>query len=324
MDFGTILSTIIGVVATILIGYIGIKYSLKKSVTGILFIENNCIALFDTLTKNLDGLDINYEGKKVSENLIFLKGTFFNIGDVDIDKSIIYEPLQLKLPDNYQFVKAKIVEVSKGIQVNEKYDENILSFEWDLLKEGEYFTFECFIEYIPPIDNKLSPQSLTTPLWRNISFEHRIANMKGISKEKNITKPNSLYNYVSMWLMALLFIVGSFIIVSHEFVKQNYTLQYSFYEKNEKKEMAFKSATSTEIILEGDNREKNSFMHNDFLNKLSDSTIKIIFKKNEFSYGVVIVGILIILIFIAFIIGYAILDMRERRLYKKLKILLSK
>jgi len=71
--------TVAGIVLTIIFGIIGLRYTLRqRRKTNIIFLENNCISLFKTIVRNLEDIEIKYKGKIIDENLILLKGTFFN------------------------------------------------------------------------------------------------------------------------------------------------------------------------------------------------------------------------------------------------------
>jgi hypothetical protein len=88
-----LLLTITGILLTIVIGYLGVRYTIRaKNKTELLFLKNNSISLFENIVKNLEGIEIKYNGEKVDESLYTVKGTFINTGNVDIDKSLIHNP----------------------------------------------------------------------------------------------------------------------------------------------------------------------------------------------------------------------------------------
>src|SRR5690349_21834673 len=125
---------IIGLMVTIILGYLRLKYtSLNRRNTEIIFLKNASISLFKTIVKNLDDIEIKFKGNKISENLILFKGTFFNSGNTDIEKSVIHKPLEIELPDNYSWVSHKIIDSSDGLTVVTMQIGKKLSFDWDLL-----------------------------------------------------------------------------------------------------------------------------------------------------------------------------------------------
>jgi len=182
---------IIGVIVSLVIGIVGVYYTLRQQKTiQLTFLKNTCISLFKAIVKNLDDIEIKYQGNKIGENLILFKGTIFNNGNIDIDKSIVHKPLTLDLPEHYSWVKYKIIDSSEGLEIQVNKVDNSLEFDWGLLKEGEFFTFDSLVEY----QSKKGEQDkdeidLRRDLLDKITFHHRITNLKCIKKEKTIPRP---------------------------------------------------------------------------------------------------------------------------------------
>lgn len=208
INFDTILA-ISGLLFTLILGYLGLKYTLKyRKKTNLIFIKNNSISLFERVVKNLDDLEIKFKGKKIDENLILFKGTFFNIGNTDIDKSIIHKPLEIELPPSYKWVQYKFVKKSQNLNLELSQIDNKLIFDWDLMKEGEFFTFDSIIEYQSPNDNALETDKIEENLLDKIKLNHRIKDLKNIKIEKSF--PQIASNYVLLFGIVLSLILMMF------------------------------------------------------------------------------------------------------------------
>ncbi|WP_343321561.1 hypothetical protein [Sphingobacterium multivorum] len=208
VSLDTILA-IVGIALSGLLGYLGIKYTFRfRNKTEIIFLKNASISLFETIVKNIDDIEIKYLGRKVDENLVLFKGTFFNLGNVDIEKSIIHKPLELVLPENYNWVMCKIIDSSNGLEISCNLIDNKVVFQWDLLKDGEYFTFDCLVEQKFENDN-LQLHDIKKEIFNDFKVNHRITNLKDIKKESTFPKP---INLVSLFFMSvvLFFVVCLF------------------------------------------------------------------------------------------------------------------
>lgn len=186
MDVYAILK-VVGVIATIVFGIVKVIQNSKyRNRTKITFIKNESIALFQTIVKNFGDLEISYQGKKIDENLIFLKGTFLNNGNVDIDKSLIHKPLEIELPENLEWKEFKIINQSEDVDIKVSQNAKKMILEWGLFKRDEFFTFDCLVEF-KSLTNK---ESITTSsLIKKIKFNQRIAGLKSIENEDTLVKP---------------------------------------------------------------------------------------------------------------------------------------
>jgi hypothetical protein len=220
---------ILGIIATIIVGYYGIKYTSKqKNKTSLLYFENSCISLFKSVVRDLDELEIRYKGTTVTENLISYKGTFFNSGNVDIDKNLIHKPLNIILPENYEWKKVKIIDKSEGINISFTEQPDKLEFSWDILKENEFFTFDSVIEYKPiqNSDSKFENWKITSNLSNKIDFTQRITNLKSIDKEFIPTKPKSILKQVILSLYLFAFAIFGLYLSAGQFVFPDFKTIY--------------------------------------------------------------------------------------------------
>ncbi len=220
------LLAILGVVSTVIIGYIGVRYTLKyRKRTNIIFLKNTCASLFKAIVKNIDDIEINFQGKKIDENLILFKGTFFNNGNVDIDKSIIHKPLEIELPPDFYWKSYKIINASRGLDVELSVNNNKLLFEWDLFKEGEYITFDCLIEY-KHVDKeeKDTNRDISRVLLEDIKFNHRITNLKSVNKDGSIRKPSSVGFLTTVTIFLLAFVSAGYYLSIGQYFFPSYKL----------------------------------------------------------------------------------------------------
>lgn len=316
---------ILGVIATIIVGYWGIKYTANhKTITNLLFFENGCISLFKTVVKDLEEIEIKYKGKKIDENLLIYKGTFFNSGNTDIDKSIIHQPVKVSLPKNYEWKKIKVIDQSKGVNILLEHNENELTFDWDILKENEFFTFDSVIEYKPQPDNdaKVIIKDITRHLSRNINFSHRITNLKSIEKEKLPTKPAGKIEFIffSLYLLGIVCLglywsAGQFIYPDYDIayeVKIDSTEFYSSIDAQDKNEI---------ILIDNDGNEIFKKIGNDKKVGLTGN-LKTVQKSLSY-WGLIGGGFLALSMLFAFILmvyGH----IKGRALYRKVKQIADK
>ncbi|WP_072883585.1 hypothetical protein [Chryseobacterium takakiae] len=316
---------ILGVVATIIVGYWGIKFTdNQKTTTNLLFFENSCISLFKNVVKDLEEVEIKYKGKKIDENLLIYKGTFFNSGNTDIDKTIIHQPLKVKLPENYEWKKIKIIDQSMDVNISFNHTESHLTFHWDILKENEFFTFDSVIEYKPQteINEKSETIDITRHLSRNISFSHRITNLKSIQKEELPAKPIGKFGliFLSVYLLGIVCIGLYF--SAGQFIFPNYNVSYEIKSDSTKFYSSIEANGLNEILLTDNN--ENEIIKNIGSDKKIGLTGNVKTLRQNLSYwgliGGGILALLILLLFILMIYSY----IKDKKLYKKVKLIADK
>lgn len=204
---------IVSLAITAILGYVGIKHTLKyRKKTEIFFLKITSISLIEDIVKNLEDIEIKFRGAKISENLVLFKGAFFNSGNVDIEKRLIHKPLEIELPENYQWIDFKMAKRSEGLEINFTVDSNKIVFGWDLFKEGEYFTFDSLVEYKSSEESQLA---IDNDLVELLKINQRITDLKKVKKEYSIPKPTFLSTYLfAFFLFGSL--AGSGIYISYE------------------------------------------------------------------------------------------------------------
>lgn len=319
---------ILGVIATMIVGYLGIKFASKhKAITSLLYFENSCISLFKSVVKDLDELEIKYKGNTVNENLIIYKGTFFNSGNLDIDKNSMYKPLGLELPDNYIWKKVKIIDKSEEVNINITEKTSEIEFSWDILKENEYFTFDSVIEYNPDKtgDENLGPKTknITKELSRGITFNQRITNLKSIDKEKLPSKPMGRFEFIFFSLYILGFVILGLHWSAGQFIYPDYQLTHEVVIDSTKTYVTLESK-GKDVVMLVDTLGKD--MDEYKITQLNDSflTGKISNQKEDLSYWGLIGGgflALIMLLVLAVMINSYI---KDKSLYKRIKQIADK
>ncbi len=326
MNTEIIIATL-GIVSTVLVGIWGIRYASKhKMKTQLLFIEHNCISLFRSIVKNLEEIEIKYKDKTIEQNLILFKGTFFNSGNTDIDHSIIHKPLTVELPHYFNWKKAKIIDKSEDVVIENKIEKNQLILDWDILKENEYFTFDSVIEYKPDSeqnrDNDITSNEydITRQLSRNIKFSHRITNLSSVSKEKFPSKPMGFWGIVFLSIYVLVF-VGLFSYLSvGQFVFPEYDV---YHEINQDSTTIFaKLQASDKDKIELKNNKEEWIVTGEELSRIIGTKIEI--SKQGIKYwSLSIFGLFTIIMFLG-LIFFIIEEMNTKRLYKKIKVIAEK
>ena len=183
---------LLGIIITVVVGAIGIIYTYRiRNIPKITFLEQDFFSLFKSIIKNMDGINITFENIQINPSLLMLKASFINNGTIDIDSSMVHEPLKIKLPENCKWKRIKITKTSPNVNINFKMSDVITEFDWDLLKKNEYFSFDALIEIIDdPKESIDIDNEYIKILSKKISISHRITNLEKINKENlySITK----------------------------------------------------------------------------------------------------------------------------------------
>ena len=161
---------ILGIIATY---YYAKKYSSKKSF--VVFTTNTSEII---RSENAEKSEIKYSIKDNYNLGDIYKSSIFvgNIGDSDIHKSSIVKSLKVKLNDGANILK---VEPFKSEKIDfQAYPEgNIITFEWDLIKAGEFIGCEVLINNsndssfrLESVDTRIT--DLGNVLLHNINSSH--------------------------------------------------------------------------------------------------------------------------------------------------------
>lgn len=240
---------IIGILLPIIIMIIQLILRWRdKQISHITLIENKNIVLFPSLINKIDGLNIKYNKKNITGNLLFYQLTIFNSGVSDIPKSKIYAPLSLKLPELYKWSSYKIFDKSEGLDIEISSIDTELILAWDLLRVGEFVRIDTVIECSPEcqLDNKISINNLLS----NITFnKSRIVNLQ-ISK-KNIRN----YEIALRNMKTYMFILLGFLLIYTMFPKYENHIMYDVNMKNIKSPIEFISKNDSIFLIDNLNNK---------------------------------------------------------------------
>jgi hypothetical protein len=313
------LLAILGVISTIVIGYIGVRYTLKyRKKTDIIFLKNTCASLFKAIVKNIDEIEINFQGKQIDENLILFKGTFFNNGNVDVDKSIIHKPLEIELPSDFHWKTYKVINASRGLDVELSVNDNKLIFEWDLFKEGEYITFDCLIEYKNANDaEKDTNRDVSRVLLQDMKFNHRITNLKSVNKEGSIRKPLSAGSLTTFTIILLAIVAVSYYLSIGQYFFPSYKLLHEVVIDSNNTYVRLIPEDELNIRLVDNNDELLQVISLDQLENILSKGLSM--EEKSINYWTLFVAGVFSTIYLLMLIALHVSEARQRKLYKKLK-----
>ncbi len=312
---------IIGIIISLILGFLGLRYTFKfRRKPNLIFLKNNSVSLFERIVKNLDDLEIKFKGEKIKENLILFQGTFFNFGNVDIDKSIIHKPVEINLPKSYNWVQFKLVGGSKDLDISFQRHQNKIVFDWDLLKEGEYFTFDSIIEYNSNDKEKNEEGKIEEQLLDQIEINHRIKDLKSIEVKKSFPEILSNVTIGFCIFLNLLLMLYAAHLASVPIFSSNYRIynEVNLTKETQPEYLRLVANDENQIALKNAENDEIKIVSKEELEKILSKKLKI--ERREVAYSLIIIySILMIIIFIIQIKYLLIPEFQARKLNKKLK-----
>ena len=279
LQFSNIL-TIIGVIATVIFGYLGIKYAIKfKQKMRITFYWDEAISLFDSIVNDWDDIEIKYNNEAINPNLTLLRCCMVNTGTSDIDKSIIYKPLKMILPDNFIAIKGKRNEFSDDLSITAKINDNNkneVDFNWDILKKGEFIKFDLLIQRNEN-DNKNLSTNIIKNIKNNTKFSHRITNLDQIDQESILSEESEKKNKKLMIPLIIYIILGISLFVS-SIIFPKYNLSFTIKDKKNTSDIILTAKNMNLISIKylKSNKKVKETKINDFLSTNTITNIAII------------------------------------------------
>ncbi|MDR0437917.1 MAG: hypothetical protein LBH22_06395 [Bacteroidales bacterium] len=167
----------------------------RQKNTKLIYVERSQISIQEDFLKNFNDLSIKYKDTKISSNLIFVRGYIICDGSKDICTES--NQIQIKSQEKTKWIDFKIISKSEGLEVSYDSNNNIANINFDLLKSGEYLEFEGFVELIEPIEDYKV----------NLTFFHRIANIKAIEKLNTVRLKDKLSTPIFTMMLSLFFLV---------------------------------------------------------------------------------------------------------------------
>jgi hypothetical protein len=195
--------TWLGIVVTIIVGGPGIYVLIKRSYPGqITFVIENCLALFETIVKNIPELSVTYKNSPVNKGIVLLRGVFLNTGTKDISKEMIEEDLRLELPEACEWLQAKVLPSTPSVRATIEQETRTLTFKTGLFRCREIIRFECLAKIKLPDNENLTLESLFRELLR---CTYRIADTQSV---KTVHYPSLQESY----LQSLLYMFPMFVL----------------------------------------------------------------------------------------------------------------
>lgn len=196
IDLSTFLA-VLGVIATVIFGVLSIDLFKRKRNPGRLtLVKQSTIGLFNNIAKNFDEISILYKSEPIKENVVYIKASILNDGDIDIDGKTVERTLNLHLKSNLKWIKAKVTKTSPELICNSEIngEKQNLQFNFGLIRKREFFQFEALIE----TDN---PNIEAEEIFSRISISHRIADTQKVhitsllSEEQVVRKKKKLRTF---------------------------------------------------------------------------------------------------------------------------------
>lgn len=206
--------TILGIILTIVFGFLSIDlFKRKKNPGKLTLIKQSTLGLFNNIAKNFDEILILYKAEPIKENVIYLKASFLNDGDIDIDGKTVEKALNLELKNNLKWIKAKVTKTSPELICNSEIlsIKQNLRFNFGLMKKREFFQFEALVE---SNDSKIEADDI----YENIVISHRIANTQKVnttsllSEEQIVRKKKRIKSFGFIAGVELIIVVVFFLI----------------------------------------------------------------------------------------------------------------
>lgn len=213
IDLSTFL-TILGLIATVIFGILSVDLFKRKRNPGKLtLVKQSTLGLFNNIAKNFDEISILYKAEPIKENVIYLKASFINDGDIDIEGKTVEKTLNLELENDLKWIKSKVTQTSPELISTSEIleDKQNLRFNFGLIRKREYFQFEALIE---TNDSKIDADDI----YEKIKISHRIANTQKVnvtsllSEEQLDRKKKKIKSFGFMMGFQLLFVIVLFLI----------------------------------------------------------------------------------------------------------------
>lgn len=158
---------IVGTILTVFFGILSYYQSRKESPTRLIIVVDEIINLYADITKSIKGIEVRYNEEQIKENMYLIKAYIFCFGEKDIQKQDIIKPIDINLTNNSVWKDCKIVDKTAGLDVTSQYIDNSILFDFDLLKNGDFFCFQSLCEL-----------KQKNPSYENVfTINHRIANI---------------------------------------------------------------------------------------------------------------------------------------------------
>ncbi len=229
----------------------------NKRAPGLLYAQKDCVALFDSIVKNMDKIEILYNAEPITPDLILLKGCFYNSGNDDLESSKIHRPVSADFGENVEVIECNISEKPDGSNVKKKIvDNQKIEFNWDLLKKTESFHFDILLK-VKKKNGEKEKERVEKRLFKEIVFTHRITDLDKIDKAIFSSRRSSTKTQKNMFLGMM--VLQSALLISLAvffFVLQTHDLRFSYSDDTyENIEVKVRALTKDTISMRGLNED---------------------------------------------------------------------
>jgi hypothetical protein len=241
-------SIIIGIIGVLLSGF-GLWISIRPlRRINVSFIVIDNYSLFRKTTKGFDQIDIKYSQKKINEDVFLLKACYINRGQKDIVGQKLIKPLIFSIDKPFKILEFKVSNKSIDLEVNPiRLSKREIQFEWDILKSGEYFTFDLLIEQTEKEEKELRsiPKNSCNSKIRAESSKRRIKH-----RDYSIFEKYGSIKFL-LFAIALLFGVYSF----NNYTKKPYDLTHYVEVDSVKYEVRLKINNADSIVVKNNKHD---------------------------------------------------------------------
>ncbi len=315
---------ILGVVSTVLLGIMGIFYTFKlRNNHKLLLIGRDLQCTFRSFGLNVDDISISFKGQPLGQKVAFFRATIINDGNTDIDKSIIYKPLQIKAPNSCKWLHAVISQNSAGLSAEVNIiAPDTLEFTWDILKKGELLTFDSLVEVSLPKPKKhIEKCNLPICLHQfdnGLKISHRISNIGSV--ERSYSKDFSKSYKLKKLLIPLFvnFVMGTTLIILNILNPSN-EIRYSIKTGNQEKIVRLIAINHNSVKIKAIDKSIKETLPLDEIKKKYQLPVTI-GEQRILRYTITIFGSCVVLLSVLAMIYYFALRRREGKMRKLLGI----
>ncbi len=272
MTFSDILA-IVGIIITIVFSIIGIILTIRKKYPGKLtFVEENAIGLFNSIIKNFPDIKIQYDDKPITEQMVYLKASFINTGNIDLTTKDNSHKLKISLSDEFKWINCKLTDYSNNVICKIENINNELIFDFDLLRKNEFIQFEAFAE----IENTNKPAST---FRKSLTFTHRIPNTGKVDKSPYLNEEQiseKKYEFKKNLILATIILILGFGSMIYNYYTKSSEVEYIYTTKGKNYNVKVTSESTNKIKIEDSTKDYNEILT---LTDFNNSDIKAIIKE---------------------------------------------
>lgn len=211
------LITAVGIIATV---FSIIVTLLTLSNKKIRYWQVETESIFSNKIKEIKDLRIEYKNEELSDNVVILKTVIENNGKRDIDKSIVYAPMEIMFKEPIKVLDVELLDSPDGISISK--EKNSIICNWNLLKKKEFFILKILLKLENEEIKSIKSDEL---LQKYTDISYRITDVntaKKINYNKPILEKIPKFELIIYPLLALFFFIMMAITFSLDFYQVRY------------------------------------------------------------------------------------------------------